>query len=104
MASYKHYDYEQLIMVPISLEEQLIPGTLEYAIHYIVEERLDMSIFDAHYSNDDTGRKAINPKLLIKIILFGYSMGMISSRSLEKLCQKHTTFRAAKNSLTINVL
>ena len=94
MASYKHYDYEQLIMAPISLEEQLIPGTLEYAIHYIVEERLDMSIFDARYSNDDTGRKAINPKLLIKIILFGYSMGMISSRSLEKLCQKHTTFMA----------
>ncbi len=25
MASYKHYDYEQLIMAPISLEEQLIP-------------------------------------------------------------------------------
>jgi len=94
MASYKHYDYSQLIMAPISLEEQLIPGTLEYAIHYIVEERLDMSGFDARYNNDDTGRKAINPKLLIKIILFGYSMGMISSRSLEKACQKHTTFMA----------
>lgn len=94
MASYKHYDYEQLIMAPISLEEQLIPGTLEYAIHYIVEDRLDMRIFDARYNNDDTGRKAINPKLLIKIILFGYSMGMISSRSLEKACQKHTTFMA----------
>lgn len=81
-------------MAPISLEDQLIPGTLEYAIHYIVEERLDMSGFDARYNNDDTGRKAINPKLLIKIILFGYSMGMISSRSLEKACQKHTTFMA----------
>ena len=57
MASYKHYDYEQLIMAPISLEEQLIPGTLEYAIHYIVEDRLDMRIFDARYNNDDTGRK-----------------------------------------------
>jgi transposase len=81
MASYKHYDFDQLIFAPISLEEQLVPGTLEFAIHYIVEERLDMSIFDARYSNDETGRKAINPKLLMKIVLFGYSRGMISSRS-----------------------
>ena len=94
MASYKHYDFDQLIFAPISLEEQLVPGTLEFAIHYIVEERLDMSIFDARYSNDETGRKAINPKLLMKIVLFGYSRGMISSRSLQWACQKITTFMA----------
>jgi len=67
MARYKNYDYNQLMLIPLSLEEQLMPGTLEYAIHHIVEERLDMSIFDERYCNDDTGRKAIDPKLLIKI-------------------------------------
>ena len=46
------------------------------------------------YSNDETGRKSINPKLVIKIVLFGYSRGMISSRSLEQACQKITTFMA----------
>jgi transposase len=94
MANYKYYDYDQLIFAPISLEEQLMPGTLEYAIHYIIEERLDMGIFDARYCNDDTGRKAINPKLLMKIVLFGYSRGMISSRTLEWACRKNTTFMA----------
>ena len=87
MANYKHNDYNQLMMVPISLEEQLIPGTLEYAIHHVVEERLDMSIFDDRYCNDETGCKAIDPKVLIKIILFGYSRGLISSRSLERACR-----------------
>jgi transposase len=67
---------------------------LEYAIHYIVEERLNMSIFDARYQNDYTGRKSIDPKLLMKIVLYGYSRGMISSRSLEYACQKITTFMA----------
>ena len=81
MARYKHYDYNQLMMVPISLEDQLMPGTSEYAIHHVVEERLELKIFDSRYSNDDTGRKAISPKVLIKIILFGYSRGLISSRS-----------------------
>jgi transposase len=94
MARYKYYDYDQLMMVPVSLEDQLMPGTLEYAIHHIVEERLDLSIFDDRYCNDETGRKAIAPKLLIKIVLFGYSRGMISSRSLERACVENITFMA----------
>lgn len=94
MARYKYYDYDQLMMVPVSLEEQLIPGTLEYAIHHVVEERLDLSLFDDRYRNDETGRKAIAPKLLLKIVLFGYSRGMISSRSLERACRENVTFMA----------
>jgi transposase len=94
MARYKHYNYDQLMMVPVSLEEQLIPGTLEYAIHHVVEERLDLSMFDDRYCNDDTGRKAIDPKVLIKIVLFGYSRGLITSRSLEGACQENITFMA----------
>jgi transposase len=94
MARYKHYDYNQLMMVPVSLEEQLIPGTLEYAINHVVEERLDLSIFDKRYHNDETGRKAIAPKILIKIVLFGYSRGMLSSRSLERACNENITFMA----------
>jgi transposase len=94
MARYKYYDYDQLMMVPVSLEDQLMPGTLEYAIHHVVEERLDVSIFDDRYCNDDMGRKAIDPKVLIKIVLFGYSRGIISSRSLERACVENITFMA----------
>ena len=94
MARYKPYDYDQLMMVPVSLEDQLVPGTLEYAIHHVVEERLDLSMFDDRYCNDETGRKAIDPKVLIKIVLFGYSRGMISSRSLEQACGENITFMA----------
>lgn len=94
MARYKYYDYNQLVMVPVSLEDQLMPGTLEYAINHVVEERLDLSIFDGRYRNDETGRKAIAPKILIKIVLFGYSRGMLSSRSLELACKENITFMA----------
>jgi transposase len=87
MARYKKYDYNQLMFVPVSLEEQLIPGTLEYAIHHVVEERLGLSFFEERYCNDETGRKAIDSKVLIKIVLFGYSRGLISSRTLERACE-----------------
>jgi hypothetical protein len=46
MAKYKHYDYKQSLMIALSLEDHLMPGTLEFAIHTLVGRRLDMSVFD----------------------------------------------------------
>ena len=94
MAKYKHYDYSQRALIPVSLEEQIIPGTLEFAIHTLVEERIDTSIFDERYCNDETGRWAYNPKVLLKIVLFGYSHGLISSRKIERACKENVTFMA----------
>ena len=82
MARYKTCDYNQLMMIPVSLEDQLVPGTLEYAIHRVTEERVDTSMFDDQYRNDATGRSAYDPKVLLKIVLMGYSRGMIGSRKL----------------------
>jgi hypothetical protein len=36
MAKFKPYDYRQSVLLPVSLEDQLIPGTLEFAIHTLV--------------------------------------------------------------------
>jgi transposase len=94
MARYKHYDYNQMTMVPVVLEDQLSPETLEYAIHHLIEDHLDLKIFNQRYNNDETGRKAIDPKVLLKIILFGYSRGLISSRQLEKACKENIVFMA----------
>jgi transposase len=94
MARYKHYDYRQLMMIPVSLEEQLVPGTLEYAIHHLIEERIDTRYFDERFCNDETGRMAYDPKVLLKIVLFGYSRGIISSRSLERACLENVIFMA----------
>ena len=94
MAKYKHYDYSQSVLIPVSLEEQLMPGTLEFAIHTLVETRMDMSIFDERYKNDETGRLAYDPKILLKVILLGYSRGLISSRKIEKACKENVTFMA----------
>jgi len=94
MARYKPYDYKQKMLIPVSLSDQLIPGTLEYAIHHVVEDRLDLSIFEDRYRNDETGRKAIAPQVLLKIVLFGYSRGIISSRCLERACYENITFMA----------
>jgi transposase len=94
MAKYKSYDYSQRVMIPISLDDQLVPGTLEFAIHTLVETRMDTSIFDIHYRNDEVGRSAYDPKVLLKIILFGYSRGLTTSRKLERACRENVIFMA----------
>jgi hypothetical protein len=66
MAKYKSYDYSQSVLVPVCLDEQLMPGTLEFAIHTLVQTRIDTSVFDHRYINDETGREAYDPKILLK--------------------------------------
>jgi transposase len=94
MAKYKSYNYSQEVLIPVCLEEQLMPGTLEFAIHTLVETRMNMSIFDDRYSNDETGRWAYDPKILLKVVLLGYSRGLISSRKIERACWENVTFMA----------
>jgi transposase/IS5 family transposase len=94
MAKYKSYNYFQTVMLPVSLEDQLTPGTIEFAINMLVEERMDMTRFDAKFKNDETGCKAYNPKILLKIILLAYSRGIVHSRKIERECKRNVTFMA----------
>jgi len=94
MAKYKPYDYSQSLLIPVFLQEQLMPGTLEFAIHTLVEGRMDMSVFDDKYQNDETGRRAYDPKVLLKAVLLAYSRGLISSRQIERACCENVTFIA----------
>jgi len=92
MAKYKPYDYSQRMMIAVSLEEQLVPGTLEFAIQTLVEDRMDMAVFEERYRNDETGRMAYDPKILLKVVLLGYARGLISSRKMEQACRENVTF------------
>jgi transposase len=94
MAKYKRYNYNQTAMVPINLESQITEGTFEWVIHEFMEQGLNTSLFDERFKNDETGRTAYDPKILLKIILFGYSRGIHSSRELERACKEHIIFMA----------
>jgi transposase len=94
MAKYKKYDYSQMVMIPVSLENQLIPGTLEHAIHEVIGKKVDLSIFDEKYKNDKTGAQAHDLKLLLKVVLLAFSRSMIGSRKIERACQENITFMA----------
>jgi transposase len=94
MARYKPYDLHQGKMIPLSYADQIVPGSFEYALDDIVERQLDLSVFDKRYRNDHAGRLAYDPKVMLKIVLYGYYKGLISSRDLEEACRRNVVFMA----------
>lgn len=81
-------------MVVINFQDQLQTGTFEYALHYLVEKKLNLSVFHPDYKNDVNGRPAYDPAILLKIILFAYSKGITSSREIQWCCKFNIIFKA----------
>ena len=94
MPKFIPYDYRQNAMVVVNFQDQIQSGTFEYALHFLIEEKLDLSVFDPEYHNDDNGRPAYDPAILLKIILFAYSKGITSSREIEWCCKTNIIFKA----------
>lgn len=94
MARYKDYCYEQSKFIPVSFDKQILPGTFEHTLSYLIEHELDLSCFADRFKNDETGAPAYDPKLLLKIILYAYSRGIVSSRKIEQACRENIIFMA----------
>ncbi len=94
MPNFLPYDYNQSSMVVINYLDQLQPGTFEHAIHFLITHKLDLSVYFSAYKNNDNGRPAYDPAILLKIILFAYSKGITSSREIEWCCQTNIIFKA----------
>ena len=94
MAKYKEYDYSQGKFIPISFDKQILPGTFEHTLHYLIDNEIDLSAFDLRYKNDETGAPAYDPRILLKIVLYAYSKGITSSRKIADCCNENVVFMA----------
>jgi transposase len=94
VARYKPYSYAQGKFIPVHFEKQILPGTFEYSLNHLIDHELDLSIFDERYRNEETGSTAYDPRILLKIILFAYSRGIVSSRRIAQACEENIIFMA----------
>ena len=83
-----------LKLLPIDFDKQLLPGTFEHALCYLVDHELDLADFHSRYRNSTEGAPAYDPAVLLKIVLLAYSRGIISSRQMEAACRDHVLFMA----------
>src|SRR5438034_1287077 len=94
MARFKPYSYDQLKLVPVSFERQILPGTFEATLSRLIDEEIDLSVFEARYRNDEVGAPAYDPAILLKVILYAYARGVTSSREIARLCRENVLFMA----------
>jgi transposase len=93
MARYKTIDRSSRF-VAVDFSRQLLPGTFEHALDYLIEHELELRELGARFCNDRTGAPAWPPALLLKVILFAYSRGIVGSRRIEQACRENVVFIA----------
>ena len=93
MARYKIIDTSPRFLA-VDLQQQLVAGTFEHALDWLVDHELNLTGFDARFRNDINGAPAYPPSVPLKIVLFAYSRGMASSRQIESACRENVTFIA----------
>jgi transposase len=90
--TFRHYDQAQQFLIPPSLDDWLPEGHLARFVSDLVEDVLDLEPFLASYK-EVRGYPPYDPRLMLKLLLFGYVTGTRSSRGIERACVDVVAFR-----------
>jgi transposase len=85
-------DRDQPFLLPPDLRDWLPAGHLAWFILDVVDQ-LDLAPFYRAHRNDGHGHPAYDPKTLLGVLLYGYCIGVRSSRQLERRCTEDLAFR-----------
>jgi transposase len=85
-------DRDQELLLPPSLKDWLPADHLAWFVLDAVDE-LDLSDFYASYRADGWGRAAHDPKMMVALYVYAYSIGVRSARAIERRCQEDVAFR-----------
>jgi len=94
MPNFKADNIRQRKLLDVDFLEVIGDDTFEYCLYVLLEREAMLSAFEASYKNDHGGRPAYEPKLLLRVILYGYSRGLTSSRAIASLCRTDLKFMA----------
>jgi len=90
--TYRSYLPEQDLLVPPSLREWLPDDHLVYFVSDVVDQ-LNLSAIESVYEEDDRGQPPYHPRMMTKILLYGYCVGVFSSRKIQKRLVEDVAFR-----------
>ena len=97
--AFKAYQPDQLLLLPPSLREWLPEGHLAYFLDDVVDE-MDLSEIWKAYEGDGRAHPAYWPPMMVKVLLYGYCIGVFSSRMISRRLHEDVAFRvlAANNA------
>jgi transposase len=90
--TFRPFDPDQILLMPPSLNDWLPQDHLARFIAELVDEVLDLSAIHASYT-EVRGHPPYDPRLMVRLLVYGYTVGVRSSRSLERRCVDDVAFR-----------
>src|SRR3979411_3515614 len=90
--TYKIVPPEQDLLLPPSLGDWLPEDHLVYCVSDVVDE-LDLSAIESVYEEEDRGQPPYHPRMMTKILVYGYCVGVFSSRRIQKRLTEDVAFR-----------
>ena len=89
MAKFKPYKANQIFLLPNSVNDYIPQEHLARIIDGVVEQ-LDTKPIENKYS--DLGQSSYHPKILIKLLFYGYAVGERSGRKISSKCETDTAY------------
>jgi transposase len=90
--TYRSYVPEQDLLLPPSLRDWLPENHLAYFVSDLMDQ-VDLSGIEAYYEQEERGYPPYHPRMMTKILVYGYCVGVFSSRRLRKRLQEDVAFR-----------
>ena len=81
--AYRPYVPEQDLLLPQNVGEWLPEDHLAYFVSDVVDE-LDLRAIESVYEKEERGQPPYHPRMMTKILLYGYCVGVFSSRQIQK--------------------
>ena len=90
--TYRPYDPGQQLLLPAALREWLPDDHPAYFISDVVDE-LDLAEITARYERESRGGPPYHPRMMVEVLLYGYCVGVASSRRIAQRLHEDIAFR-----------
>lgn len=97
--TFRPYQPDQMLLMPVALQEWLPEDHLAYFISDVVDQ-LDLGAIMSRYEVEQRGYPPYHPRMMVKVLVYAYCIGAPSSRKIEKHLHQDVAFRvlAANNT------
>ena len=90
--TYRCYLPEQSLLLPPDLRDWLPDNHLAYFVSELVDE-LDLGAIESYYEAETRGQPPYHPQLMVKLLVYGYCVGVRSSRKIARRVDEDIAFR-----------
>ncbi len=90
--TFRPFEIDQLLLLPPSLNEWL---PAEHLVYFILDLIPKLNLRDVleWYGGETRGNVPYDPRMLTGLLLYGYCVGVFSSRKLARRCEEDIAFR-----------